>query len=529
LADCLAEGWQAGLADKTQSCAFSVSPPTAKGFAPIRELPTSLEKNRICAFIDFQNDVTAKDIRLAVREGFESVEHVKRYTTTGMATDQGKTSNMNTLGLLSQTLSRPIQTVGTTTYRPPYTPVSFGVLVGSARGALFEPVRETPIHSWAVERGAKFENVALWRRTWYFPKSGEDMRAAVNRECRTVRSAVGLFDASTLGKIEVVGPDAAEFMNRMYVNAWLKLEPGRCRYGLMLKEDGYILDDGVVARMAYDRFHVTTTTGGAPRVFAQMEDYLQTEWPDLQVFITSTTEQWAVISVQGPKAREAIAPLVSDIDLSNSAFPHMSVREGHICGVPTRLFRVSFTGELGYEINVPSDYGRAVWEAVHSSGESFGLSPYGTEATHVLRAERGFIIIGQDTDGTVTPDDVGLSGMIAKTKPDFVGKRSLNRPALLMPDRKQLVGLLSEAPNQVLDEGAQVIANPMQPVPFKSLGHITSSYWSDACQRSIALALVARGRSLKGTRVYVTTATGFTKAEITDPFFIDPKGERVHG
>jgi sarcosine oxidase, subunit alpha len=529
LGECLTEGWQAGLMDRTQSRAFHVLPSTAKGFAPMRELPTPLDRARVRAFVDFQNDVTAKDIRSAVREGFESVEHVKRYTTTGMATDQGKTSNMNALGLLSQTLSRPIPQIGTTTYRAPYTPVSFGALVGSARGALFDPVRATPIHSWAVEQGAKFENVALWRRAWYFPKPGEDMHAAVSRECRAVRAAVGLFDASTLGKIEVVGPDAAEFMNRMYVNAWLKLESGRCRYGLMLKEDGYILDDGVVARMASDRFHVTTTTGGAPRVFAQMEDYLQTEWPHLEVFITSTTDQWAVISVQGPRARDVIAPLVPDVDFSNSAFPHMSVREGRICGIPTRLFRVSFTGELGYEINVPSDYGRVVWEAVYESGRPFSITPYGTEAMHVLRAERGFIIIGQETDGTVTPDDVGLAGMIAKSKSDFVGKRSLTRADLVAPNRKQLVGLLSEAPNHVLDEGAQVIEDPRQSIPFKSLGHVTSSYWSDACERPIALALVAGGRSLKGTRVHVTTASGFAIAEITDPFFVDPKGERVHG
>jgi sarcosine oxidase subunit alpha len=344
-----------------------------------------------------------------------------------------------------------------------------------------------------------------------------------------VRQSVGIFDASTLGKIEVVGPDAAELMNRIYINSWTKLAPGRCRYGLMLKEDGYIMDDGVVARMSEDRFHITTTTGGAPRVLSHMEDYIQTEWPDLNVFLTSTTEQWAVIAVQGPKAREVIAPLVSDIDLSPEAFPHMAVRAGHICGVPTRLFRVSFTGELGFEINVPADYGRAVWEAVYERGKGFDITPYGTETMHVLRAERGFIIVGQETDGTTTPADVGLDGMIAVAKPDFVGSRSLARPDLSLADRKQLIGLLSQESSLVLEEGAQIVLDPNQPVPMKALGHVTSSYWSEACGRSIALALVAGGRALKGSTVHVTTPSGFAAAQITDPVFVDVKGERVHG
>jgi sarcosine oxidase subunit alpha len=494
----------------------------------MRVLPTDVDPGKVRAFLDFQNDVTAKDVRLAVREGFESIEHVKRYTTTGMATDQGKTSNMNALGLVAGLLDKPLPAVGTTTFRPPYTPVSFGALVGPNRGALFDPVRKTPIHDWAAEHGAAFENVALWRRAWYFPKSGEDMHAAVARECRAVREKVGIFDASTLGKIEVVGPDAAEFLNRMYVNSWTKLAPGKCRYGLMLKEDGYILDDGVVARLADDRFHVTTTTGGAPRALALMEDYLQTEWPDLEVFLTSVTEHWAVIALQGPKARDVLAPLVSDIDLSNEAFPHMSVREGFVCGVPTRLMRVSFTGELGYEINVPADYGRAVWEAVHEAGRPFGITPYGTETMHVLRAEKGFIIVGQETDGTVTPDDVGLGGMVSKVKPDFVGKRSLSRPDLVAPGRKQLVGLLAEDPSERLDEGAQIVAEPTDLLPVPMLGHVTSSYASPAAGRTIALALVADGRARMGETVHVTTMRGFARATICEPVFVDPKGERVH-
>ena len=253
-----------------------------------------------------------------------------------------------------------------------------------------------------------FENVGLWKRARYFPRVGETMHAAVARECLAVRSACGIFDASTLGKIEVVGADAAEFMNRLYVNSWSSLGVGRARYGILCRDDGFIYDDGVVARLAQDRFHVTTTTGGAPRVLALMEDYRQTEWPDLEVWLTSTTEQWAVIAVQGPNARRVLEPLVSDIDLSAAAFPHMSVGRGKISGVPMLLFRVSFTGELGFEINVPADYGAAVWESVYASGQAHGIVEYGTETMHVLRAEKGYIIVGQDTDGTVTPDDAGL-------------------------------------------------------------------------------------------------------------------------
>ena len=316
------------------------------------------------AFVDFQNDVTAKDIRLAVREGMHSIEHVKRFTTNGMATDQGKTSNMHGLAIAAETLGKPIPQVGLTTFRAPYTPVTFGTIVGQSRGVLFDPARKTPLHACLETNGAVFEDVGQWKRAWYFPRAGETMHAAVSRECRTVREVAGLFDASTLGKIEVVGPDAAAFLNLLYTNAWDKLEPGRCKYGIMLREDGFIYDDGVVGRLATDRFHVTTTTGGAPRVLHHMEDYLQTEFPHLDVWLTSITEQWAVIAVQGPQARDIIAPFVDGIDISDEAMPHMSVREGKICGVPTRLFRMSFTGERGFEINVPADYGQSVFEAL---------------------------------------------------------------------------------------------------------------------------------------------------------------------
>ncbi|MFC3074462.1 sarcosine oxidase subunit alpha [Shinella pollutisoli] len=481
------------------------------------------------AFVDFQHDVCAKDIRLAVREGMHSIEHIKRFTTTGMATDQGKLSNIHGLAIASEVLNREIPKIGLTTFRAPYTPVTFGTLISHSRGELFDPARKTPMHAWEEAHGAVFEDVGNWKRAWYYPRAGETMHDAVNRECRTVREAAGVFDASTLGKIEVVGPDAATFLNLMYTNAWDTLKPGRCRYGIMLREDGFVYDDGVVGRLAEDRFHVTTTTGGAPRVMHHMEDYLQTEFPHLKVWLTSTTEQWAVIAVQGPKAREIIAPLVEGIDLSNEAFPHMSVREGKICGVPTRLFRMSFTGEAGYEVNVPADYGQAVLEAIWARAEPLGACAYGTETMHVLRAEKGYIIVGQDTDGTVTPYDAGVGWAVSKKKTDFVGIRGLKRPDLVKEGRKQLVGLLTKDPTVVLEEGAQIVADPNQPKPMTMLGHVTSSYWSENCGRSIALALVAGGQARMGQTLYVPMPDRTIAVEVSDMVFIDKEGGRLNG
>jgi sarcosine oxidase subunit alpha len=458
-----------------------------------------------------------------------SIEHIKRYTTTGMATDQGKLSNMNALGLAAAELKKPIPEVGLTTFRPPYTPVSFGAFAGAARGDMFDPIRRTPIHEWAAENGAVFEDVGLWKRAWYFPQARESMHDAVARECRTTRASVGLFDASTLGKIEVVGPDAATFLERMYANAFQKLEVGRCRYGLMLSEAGFLMDDGVIARLKPDRFHVTTTTGGAPRVLAHMEDYLQTEFTDLRVWATSTTEQWATIAVQGPRARETIAPLFEGVDLSNTAMPHMSVRAAQISGVPTRLMRVSFTGELGYEINVPSHFGRAVWEAVWREVQKHGGCVYGTEAMHVMRAEKGYVIVGQETDGTVTLADLGLDWAIGKTKKDFVGKRSLARPDMLAGNRKQLVGLLTDNPAIALEEGAQVTENASPPIGSSALGHVTSSYMSAALGRPIALALVAAGRSRMGAKLHVPMPSGAIGVTVVSPVFYDKEGGRLNG
>jgi sarcosine oxidase subunit alpha len=540
LAEALTGGYRAGVEAAAAAGVSGASPrvfvtvsPPADASSVLGTLPHGRDPSRVRAFVDFQNDSTAKDLKLAVSEGFRSVEHAKRYTTTGMATDQGKTSNMPMLGILSQAQGKSIPEVGFTTFRPPFTPTTFGIFAGAARGELFDPARRTPIHPWAAAQGAVFEDVGLWKRARYFPQAGEDMHAAVARECLAVRNGVGIFDATTLGKIEVVGPDAAEFMNRMYINPWTKLGVGRCRYGVMLREDGFVLDDGVVGRLAADRFHVTTTTGGAASVLNMMEDYLQTEWSDLQVWLTSITEQWAVIAVQGPRAREVLAPLVEGIDLAASALPHMALAEGRICGVRTRLFRVSFTGELGFEVNVPAGDAQRVWDAIYAAGEPHGITPYGTETMHLLRAEKGFIIVGQETDGTATPDDVGLGWAIGKAKPDFVGKRSLTRSGLTDPTRKQLVGLLSLDGSTVLEEGAQIVAGTTMEPPLAVIGHVTSAYRSAVLEHPIALAMVSAGRSRLGETLYVPMPRGMRgtvapiAVKVVPPVFYDPEGARL--
>jgi sarcosine oxidase subunit alpha len=494
----------------------------------LKELPTDRNAAKAKAFIDYQNDVTAKDIRLAVREGMRSIEHVKRYTTNGMATDQGKMSNVNGLMIAADAVGKAPRQVGLTTFRPPYTPTTFGTFAGYHQDATFDVTRKTPIDPWAEAHGAAFEPVALWRRAWYFPEAGEDMHAAVARECRATRASLGIFDASTLGKIEVVGPDAVTFMERMYTNPWAKLGVGRCRYGLLLGEDGFIRDDGVIGRLSQDRFHVTTTTGGAARVLNMMEDYLQTEWPDLRVWLTSTTEQWATIALNGPNARKLLEPFVEGLDVSDAAFPHMSVAECTVAGFPARLFRISFTGELGFEVNVPARHGRALWEKLIEAGQQYDICAYGTETMHVLRAEKGYIIVGQDTDGTLTPEDAGLTWAIGKAKPDFVGKRSLVRPDMVAKGRKQLVGLLTEDPKAVLEEGAQIVADPSQPKPMTMIGHVTSSYWSEALGRSIAMAVVVDGRERDGQVLHIPMPDRTLTARVVkSTVFYDPENTRL--
>ena len=477
-------------------------------------------------FIDYQNDVSVSDILLAVSEGYRNVEHVKRYTAMGFGTDQGKLGNINGMAVLAEALGQSIEATGTTTFRPNYTPVSFGAFAGRTLGDFFEPVRKTCTYDWHLARNAPFEDVGQWKRAWYYPQPGEDLHAAVARECLAVRNGVGLLDYSTLGKIDVRGPDAAEFLNRIYINAWLKLASGRCRYGLMLDENGMIMDDGVNIRLADDHFLLTTTTSGAAKVMAWMERWLQTEWPDLKVYLTSVTDQYSVATVAGPKSRKVLEAVCEGIDFSNEAFPFMSFQEGTIDGIFARVLRVSFSGELSYEVYTPSSAGRHVWERLMKAGEPYGITPYGTETMHVLRGEKGFIIVGQDTDGSITPADAGMGGMAAASK-DFIGKRSLMRSHTAGKGRKQLVGLLTTDPQCVLPEGAQILDAPTT-APIAALqGHVTSSYMSPTLQRSIALAVVIDGHDRMDQEVTVVIGEGkFAQARITSTVFYDPKGER---
>jgi len=471
--------------------------------------------------------VTAADIRFALREGYRSIEHVKRYTTAGMGTDQGKTGNLNALAVVAETTGQPIPEIGVTTFRPPYSPVSFGAIVGRNCKELFDPVRRTPMHGWHEANDAVFEDVGQWKRPWYYGKHGETMHEAVAREVKAARTSIGILDASTLGKIDICGRDAAELLNRVYTNAWGRLAVGRCRYGLMLKDDGMVLDDGVTARLGEHHFLMSTTSGGAARVLAWLEEWLQTEWPDLEVYCTSVTDQWATVSLSGPDCRKLLAELARDVELDPEAFPHMSLREAQVCGVPARIFRISFTGELSYEIQVPARYGLALWEACMAAGARYGITPFGTEAMHVLRAEKGFIIVGQETDGTTTPFDLGMEWIVSKQKPDFIGKRSLARADIQKPDRKQLVGLLPENPREVLEEGAQIVASPHERIPMAMLGHVTSSYMSPNLGRSFALALVREGRARIGQKLYVPMIDRTIEVAVTEPVFLDKDGERM--
>ena len=517
---CIAEGRAAGEGEPLDVAA---APAQAAAHAPWAVPARSRAAEARC-FVDFQNDVTAADIGLAAREGYESVEHVKRYTTLGMGTDQGKTGNVAGLAILAQSLGTPIPEIGTTTFRPPYDPVTFGAIAGRDVGDLADPVRRTPIHAWHEENGAVFEDVGQWKRPFYYPRGGETMHDAVSRECLAVRNAAGVMDASTLGKILLCGPDAREFLNRVYTNAWDRLETGRCRYGLMLGEDGMVLDDGVTACLAPDRFLMTTTTGNAARVFAWLEEWLQTEWPELRVYITSLTEQFATAALAGPDSRAILAALTDDIDMGADAFPFMAWREGRVAGLPARVFRISYTGELSYEIGVAASRAMGLWTALIERG----VTPFGTEAMHVLRAEKGYIMIGQETDGTVTPLDLDMQWILSRKK-DFIGRRSLARPAMLDPMRKRLVGLRTEDPSTVLPDGAQILGAPPTGPPETMIGHVTSSYWSAALGRSIALALVKGGRDREPGTVHVPLDDRTVRAEICDPRFYDPEGERLHG
>lgn len=535
LGDVLADGYEAGAKAAAEAgfkpvegvvpkAAIRHEEPTLALFQVPHDKSTARAPKQ---FVDLQNDVTAAGIELATREGFESVEHVKRYTALGFGTDQGKLGNINGLAIAARSMGISIAEMGTTMFRPNYTPVTFGAVAGRHCGHLFDPKRYTAMHSWHLAQGAEFEDVGQWKRPWYFPKNGEDLHAAVARECKAVRESVGILDASTLGKIDIQGPDAREFLNRVYTNAWTKLDVGKARYGLMCKEDGMVFDDGVTACVGDNHFIMTTTTGGAARVMEWLELYHQTEWPEMKVYFTSVTDHWATMTLSGPNSRKLLAE-VTDIDLDKDAFPFMSWKEGKVGGVPARVFRISFTGELSYEVNVQADYALGVWKQLVEAGKKYNLTPYGTETMHVLRAEKGFIIVGQDTDGSVTPDDLGMGWCVGRNKPfSWIGWRGMNREDCLREDRKQLVGLKPLDPNKVLPEGAQLVFDPKQSIPMKMVGHVTSSYMSASLGHAFALAVVKGGLKRMGERVFAPLADGSViEAEICSSVFYDPKGDR---
>ncbi len=490
-------------------------------------LPSDKILGKTKSFVDYQNDATAKDIKLALREGFRSIEHVKRYTTTGMGTDQGKLGNMHALGIIAETAGTKMGEHGTTTFRPPYTPLTFGTIVGRNVGEFFDIIRRTPINDWHVTNNAKFENVGQWKRAWYYPKANENMHQAVQRESKAARETAGILDASTLGKIDIQGTDASEFLNRVYTNAWSKLAIGKCRYGLMLNEDGMVYDDGVTTRLDENHYIMTTTTGGAANVLGKLEDYLQTEWPELDVYLSSVTDHYATISVCGPHSKKIVSKVIPDLDFSDEKFPHMSFKNTKIGQIKCRVMRISFTGEQSYEINIQSNYGKSVWEKCMEAGRDFNITPYGTETMHLLRAEKGFIIVGQDTDATMTPIDLQMDWIVSKKKYDFIGKRSLYRSDTIKDDRKQLVGLLTENPEEVLEEGAQIVAD-IKKSPIEMLGHVTSSYYSPNLNKSIALGVVKGGKKMLGQKLIIPMENKNINVTVADPVFFDKEGKRIN-
>jgi sarcosine oxidase subunit alpha len=485
-------------------------------------------------FVDLQRDATLADVARATGAGLTSVEHVKRYTTIGTAHDQGKTSGVIASGIVAELTGVDVAALGTTTFRPPYAPVGFAALAGRDRGQLYEPVRVTAVHDWHVEHGAVFEDVGQWKRPRYYPLPGEDLDAAVRRETAAVRTGVGILDGSTLGTIDVRGADAGAFLDLIYTNLMSTLKIDMVRYGVMCGVDGMVIDDGTVLRKAVDHYLVFTTTGGAAKILDWMEEWLQTEWPHLRVSLTSVTDQWATFPVVGPSSRQLIGAVFGDVDVRNEAFPFMAVRETELgagaARVPVWLARVSFSGELAYEVNVASTYALSLWEKLIAAGEAFGLTPYGTETMHVLRAEKGYPIIGQDTDGTVTPHDLALSWAVSKKKIDFIGKRSLARPITTAPGRRQLVGLLPVDAATVLHEGSQLVAvDDISTPPVPMLGFVTSSYASAALGRPFALALVADGFARIGTELRAVNGRTVVPVQVTSHVLFDPEGARRDG
>ncbi len=515
---------------------FEIETNVTENFS-IKELwETKSEKksNWSKSFIDLHNDVTTKDLRQAINEGYDRIEHLKRYTTNSMGTDQGKISSINSLGIVSKILNKKVSEVGTTTYRPPYAPLSFAAIAGRSTYEFYDPERKTPIHNWHIKNNAVFEDVGQWKRPWYFKKNeGETMHQAVQRESKQTRRTAGILDGSTLGKIEIKGKDALEFMNLMYTNAFTKMKPMTSRYALMLGEDGMIMDDGIICKINDKHFIATTTSGGAPKVLAHMEEFLQTEWPHLQVYLNSITEQFTTFNISGPKTREIISKVFNEVDFSNENFPFMTFKIFDYKNTQVRIMRASFTGELGYEIYISPNHALNLWETIFKFGKQFDLVPYGTETMHLLRAEKGYVVIGQETDGTVTPIDINFNWMIGKKKKDFIGKRSLKRSDTIREDRKQLVGVLPLNKSQFIEEGQHIVEYENLPkkikTPVNYLGHISSSYHSPNLNHCISMAMIKGGNKLMGKKLYVSTSKGTKNipVEIVSPVFIDPENKRL--
>ena len=510
----------------------SAAAPNADGpdyapLAPVWLMPQGAGiKLRTKMWLDFQNDVKVSDVQLAAQEGFESVEHAKRYTTLGMATDQGKLSNINGLATLANALNAEIPAVGTTTFRPPYTPISMGSIAGEARGDVFQPLRKTPMFEWHDKNGADWEPVGAWRRPYAYLRSAESVHDAVMREVRQTRDSLGLLDASTLGKIIVKGPDAGKFLDMMYTNMMSTLKPGRCRYGLMCSENGFLIDDGVVARIDEDTFLCHTTTGGAESIHGHMEEWLQTEWWDWKVYTANVTEQYAQVAVVGPNARNVLEKL-GGMDLSAEALSFMGWADGKIGAFDARVYRISFSGELSFEIAVPTSQGRAFWDALLEAGAEFNVMPYGTEALHIMRAEKGFIMIGDETDGTVIPQDLGLNWAISKKKEDYLGKRAQARSHMADPERWKLVGL-ETVDGTVLPDGAYAVGEGSNANGQRNtIGRVTSTYHSPTLERGIAMGLVHHGPDRMGEVLDFPRVDGsVVQAKIVDPVFFDKEGEK---
>ncbi|HEX6141735.1 MAG TPA: sarcosine oxidase subunit alpha family protein [Geminicoccaceae bacterium] len=533
LRECLEDGLRAGARAAAEAGRGDggAAPPVPEALDQVDAPPRRfwvVAPSRGKAFVDLQDDVTTDDVELAHREGFVSVEHLKRYTTLGMGTDQGKTSNLAGAAVMAGLRGIPIPEVGTTTFRPPTTPVAIGALAGREVGRHFRPLRRTPMDGWHQRAGAVWIDAGLWRRPRAYPRGGESMIEAAYREAATVREAVGLVDVTTLGKIDVQGPDAGTFLDRIYTGTMSALPVGRAKYGLMLREDGLVMDDGTCARLGEHRFYVSTTTANAVAVMQHLEHHLQVVWPELMCEVASVTEQWAAMAVSGPRSRDLLGEVV-DGDVSDLALPHMGVRDARIGDIPVRLLRISFSGELAYEVHTPADFGLEVWERLVTAGEAEEIVAYGVEALGVLRIEKGHVA-GGELDGRTTPADLGLGRMVSRTK-DFVGRHMLQRPALQDPDRPRLVGLIPKDRRSPVRIGAQIVQDPAAPPPVPMLGHVTSTTWSPALGHPIALALVRGGPGRRGEALHAASPLKgeSVPVEVTDPVFFDPHGERLRG